>query len=80
MNVADRVAVLYLGRLAAVAPVDEVDTATLVELMTTGRSGRLGAAPGEPVHAASQTGGRPGSPAGGTAANGTVGNHIGEAP
>ena len=80
IQVADRVAVLYLGRLATVAPIDELDTASIVELMTTGRSGRLGAAPGEPAHAASQAGARPGSPAGGTAANGTVGNQTGEAP
>ena len=80
IQVADWVAVLYLGRLAAVAPIDELDTASIVELMTTGRSGRLGAAPGEPAHAASQAGAHPGSPAGDTAANGTVGNHTGEAP
>ena len=40
MNSADRVAVLYLGRMAAVAPVDQLDTASIVELMTTGRSDR----------------------------------------
>ena len=62
IQVADRVAVLYLGRLAAVAPIDELDTASIVELMTTGRSGRLGAAPGEPAHAASQPGARPAFP------------------
>ena len=86
MQVADRVAVLYLGRLAAVAPIDELDTASIVELMTTGRSGRLGAAPGEPAHAASQPGSAsqpgadPRAPAGGTPANGTTGHHTGEAP
>ena len=80
IQVADWVAVLYLGRLAAVAPIDELDTSSIVELMTTGRSGRLGAAPGEPAHAASQAGAHPGSPAGDTAASGTVGNHTGEAP
>ncbi len=37
---ADRIAVLYLGTMAAVRPVEELDTATVVELMTTGRSGR----------------------------------------
>jgi D-xylose transport system ATP-binding protein len=40
-RVADRVAVLYLGRLAAVGPVAEFDTASVVDLMTTGASARL---------------------------------------
>jgi len=81
LNSADRVAVLYLGRLAAVAPIEDLDTASIVELMTTGRSGRVGAAPGEPAHAASRPGAGPGSPAGGgTPGNGTMGNHTGEAP
>ena len=40
-RVADRVAVLYLGRLVAVGPKDEFDTQSAVELMTTGRSGRV---------------------------------------
>jgi ABC-type sugar transport system ATPase subunit len=80
INVADRVAVLYLGRLAAIAPMNELDTASIVELMTTGRSGRLGAAAGEPAHAASQPGTAPSSPAGGTPGNGTMGYHTGEAP
>jgi ABC-type sugar transport system ATPase subunit len=40
MNSADRIAVLYLGRMAAVEPVEQLDTASIVELMTTGRSGR----------------------------------------
>jgi ABC-type sugar transport system ATPase subunit len=38
MEVADRVAVLYLGQMAAVAPADQLDTVSIVELMTTGRS------------------------------------------
>ena len=81
MQVADRVAVLYLGRLAAVAPIEDVDTASIVELMTTGRSGRLGGGPGEPAHAGSQSGAVPGSPpGGGTPGNGTIGDHTGEAP
>ena len=81
LNSADRVAVLYLGRLAAIAPIEDLDTASIVELMTTGRSGRIGAAPGEPAHAAGQPGAGPGSPAGGgTRGNGTMGNHAGEAP
>ena len=41
MEVADRVAVLYLGRMAAVAPADQLDTVSIVELMTTGRSDKL---------------------------------------
>src|SRR6202000_3362570 len=40
MNSADRIAVLYLGRMAAVDPVEQLNTASIVELMTTGRSGR----------------------------------------
>ena len=40
-RVADRVAVVYLGRLAAVGPVAEFDTASVVDLMTTGASTRL---------------------------------------
>jgi ABC-type sugar transport system ATPase subunit len=54
MSVADRVAVLYLGRLAAVGPTARFDTQGIVDLMTTGTSSRLatepsagdGAAPG----------------------------------
>ena len=38
LNSADRIAVLYLGRMAAVRPVEELNTASIVELMTTGRS------------------------------------------
>jgi ABC-type sugar transport system ATPase subunit len=41
-RVADRIAVLYLGRLVAVGPKAEFDTQSAVELMTTGTSGRLG--------------------------------------
>ena len=42
-QVADRVAVLYLGGLASVGPASEYDTSSVVELMTTGgleRNGR----------------------------------------
>jgi ABC-type sugar transport system ATPase subunit len=42
-RVADRMAVLYLGRLAAVGPVADFDTQSTVELMTTGGSARVGA-------------------------------------
>jgi D-xylose transport system ATP-binding protein len=40
-RVADRIAVLYLGQLAAVGPVADFDTQSTVELMTTGRSARV---------------------------------------
>ena len=39
-RVADRIAVLYLGRLAAVGPAAEFDPQSVVELMTTGASSR----------------------------------------
>ncbi len=39
-QVADRIAVLYLGRLAAVRPVAELDRQIVVDLMTTGISTR----------------------------------------
>jgi D-xylose transport system ATP-binding protein len=42
MSVADRVAVLYLGSLAAVGPKDQFDTQSVVDLMTTGASSRQG--------------------------------------
>jgi ABC-type sugar transport system ATPase subunit len=41
-QVADRMAVLYLGQLAASGPASDFDTQSAVELMTTGKSGRLG--------------------------------------
>ena len=45
-QVADRIAVLYLGRLASVGPAAEYDTDSVVRLMTTGsRSGSLTAGP-----------------------------------
>jgi ABC-type sugar transport system ATPase subunit len=72
MNVADRLAVLYLGRLAAVGPISEFDTQSIVELMTTGAAGRTGAAAGRPSPAG------PGGPAG--PVTGGSGIHAGEAP
>jgi ABC-type sugar transport system ATPase subunit len=39
-EVADRVAVLHLGRMVRVATVDEMDTQIAVDLMTTGKSTR----------------------------------------
>ena len=41
-QVADRIAVLYLGTLAAVGPASEFDRQSAVDLMTTGASTRLG--------------------------------------
>jgi ABC-type sugar transport system ATPase subunit len=41
-RVADRVAVLYLGRLVAVGPAAEFDRQSVVDIMTTGASSRLG--------------------------------------
>jgi ABC-type sugar transport system ATPase subunit len=40
--VADRIAVLYLGRMATVRPASELDVPSVVDLMTTGRSERMG--------------------------------------
>jgi ABC-type sugar transport system ATPase subunit len=40
-EVADRIAVLYLGGVVAVRPVAELDRASVVDLMTTGESSRL---------------------------------------
>jgi ABC-type sugar transport system ATPase subunit len=45
--VADRVAVLRLGRMAAVAPLSSLDAESIVDLMTTGTSKRLAAVPAE---------------------------------
>ncbi len=39
-EIADRIAVLYLGQLAAVRPAAEMDRQIVVDLMTTGRSDR----------------------------------------
>ena len=41
LEVADRIAVLFLGRMAAVRPAAELDVATVVDIMTTGTSTRL---------------------------------------
>jgi len=43
--VADRVAVLHLGRMVAQAPKSQLDTQIVVELMTTGKSSRQTKAP-----------------------------------
>jgi D-xylose transport system ATP-binding protein len=44
-EVADRVAALYLGRMAADVPIGQVDRAQVIELITAGRSGALGISP-----------------------------------
>jgi D-xylose transport system ATP-binding protein len=44
-EVSDRVAALYLGRVAADVPISEVDRTRVIELITSGRSGDLGVAP-----------------------------------
>jgi D-xylose transport system ATP-binding protein len=44
-EVADRVAALYLGRVAADVPISQVDRSQVIELITAGRSGDLGVAP-----------------------------------
>jgi ABC-type sugar transport system ATPase subunit len=41
-RVADRIAVLYLGQLAAEGPATDFDPQSVVEIMTTGRSSRNG--------------------------------------
>jgi ABC-type sugar transport system ATPase subunit len=46
--VADRVAVLRLGRLVSVGPLAQYDNESIVDLMTTGTSRRLAAATAEP--------------------------------
>jgi D-xylose transport system ATP-binding protein len=46
-EVADRVAALYLGRMAADIPISQVDRPQVIELITAGRSGELGIAPTE---------------------------------
>ncbi|HWJ82846.1 MAG TPA: ATP-binding cassette domain-containing protein [Nocardioides sp.] len=40
-RVADRIAVITLGRMVAVRPIEELDRKIVVDLMTTGRSDRL---------------------------------------
>ena len=44
-EVADNIAALYLGRMAAQVDVADVNRARVVELITSGRSGDLGLAP-----------------------------------
>jgi ABC-type sugar transport system ATPase subunit len=49
--VADRVAVLRLGQMVAVGPLSQYDSQSIVDLMTTGTSRRLAAAPAGPPSA-----------------------------
>ncbi|MBM7808466.1 D-xylose transport system ATP-binding protein [Geodermatophilus bullaregiensis] len=46
-EVSDRVAALYLGRMAADVPISQVDRPQVIELITAGRSGDLGIAPAD---------------------------------
>src|SRR5919112_2438133 len=46
-EVADRIAALYLGRMAADIPISQVDRSQVIELITAGRSGDLGIAPAD---------------------------------
>jgi D-xylose transport system ATP-binding protein len=46
-EVSDRVAALYLGRMAADVPISQVDRPQVIELITAGRSGSLGIAPAD---------------------------------
>jgi D-xylose transport system ATP-binding protein len=52
MKVADSIAVLYLGRMAAQVKRKEVTQTQVVELITAGRSGDLGLSPAESSGAA----------------------------
>ena len=63
-QVADRIAVLYLGRLATVGPKPQFDTQSIVELMTTGTLGRNGSAGGPERAGAGAAGAQPGPAAG----------------
>ena len=42
LQVADRIAALYLGQMAAIVERKDVNQQQLVELITTGRSGDMG--------------------------------------
>jgi len=46
LEVADRISALYLGRMAATVKRSDVNMTQIVELITSGRSGDLGLAPG----------------------------------
>jgi ABC-type sugar transport system ATPase subunit len=53
-SVADRIAVLRLGRLVAVGPTAQYDAESIVDLMTTGTSKRLADVPAEPSGSSSE--------------------------
>ena len=53
-SVADRIAVLRLGRLVAVGPAAQYDAESIVDLMTTGTSKRLAGVPAEPPGSSSE--------------------------
>jgi len=75
MSIADRVAVLHLGRLAAVGPTARFDTQVIVDLMTTGASARLAAEPPaaeSPPPAEQPEPGRPSAQGGASAIPGDV--------
>jgi D-xylose transport system ATP-binding protein len=55
LQVADRIAVLYLGRLAATVERKDVDQQQLVELITTGRTGSIGLAEAVPGNSGGAT-------------------------
>ncbi len=57
MSVADRIAVLRLGRLVTVGPKSQFDAESVVDLMTTGTSKRLAAQPAELSDPAAQSSG-----------------------
>jgi ABC-type sugar transport system ATPase subunit len=56
MSVADRIAVLRLGRMVAEGPKSRFDTESIVDLMTTGTSKRLAPAPADAVPAEPSSG------------------------
>ena len=57
-EVADRIAVLHLGRMASAGPIDEYDPQMVVELMTTGRASRSVSVPAQ---ASTEAGVEPGT-------------------
>ncbi|HLJ02002.1 MAG TPA: ATP-binding cassette domain-containing protein [Solirubrobacteraceae bacterium] len=70
MAVADRVAVLHLGRLAAAGPISEFDRQVMVDLMTTGTSMR------EPGHSGGDGGASEQEPATAAAEEQTEGGRV----
>jgi ABC-type sugar transport system ATPase subunit len=74
-SVADRIAILHLGRLVAAGPASEFDPQVVVDYMTTGRSERD--APSEPG-GAGEPGGGGGSGVGASARPGGPGAGRGE--